>query len=459
MNSKTNGRNTSSNGHKVVEYLPRSVKNNESYWIESHNGKHEYTHSLFKFPAKFHPPIVKWALDTYHKSGDVFDPFMGSGTVQVEALAKGISSIGIDIDPIAVFISKVKSCPLNPKTLQQDYEILRSRLLKYQDAHQEQENTSGSDITPSMYEKEIADLSVPPIPKIEHWFRLYVIVDLARLLSTIDKIEINPKTQAFFKACFAAIIRRVSNAEPGTVSGLEVTKIQAKLNKTRKISVYKAFFAKVDFEIPNMSELWHAYKESGNKASVKILKGDVTDLLQKKKRLFENVSLVVTSPPYCRAVEYSRRHLLEMYWLGYVDNQIDHVALTHSYIGRRLVRLADWDERVVFGIPKLDKTIEKVTSADLNKGRTVRHYFQSMDNFFEKLSNAVPSKTTMVCVVGNSVCCNVPIDTSSFIAHLAGKYFDTKKEFSYVIRNHHMQYGLWNGDGIKQEHVIVLKSK
>lgn len=459
MNSKNNRRNTNSNGHKVVEYLPRFVKKNESYWIESHNGKHEYTHSLFKFPAKFHPPIVKWALDTYYRNGDVLDPFMGSGTVQVEALALGISSIGIDIDPIAVFISKVKSYPLNPKTLQRDYEILKSKLLEHQAAHQEQENFPGGDITHSMYEEEIAELSVPSIPNIEHWFRLYVIIDLTRLLNAIDEIEINPKNQAFFRACFAAIIRRVSNAEPGTVSGLEVTKIQAKLNRTRKISVYKAFFAKVDFEILNMTELWNAYKESGNKASVKIFKGDVTDLLQKKKRVFDDVSLVVTSPPYCRAVEYSRRHLLEMYWLGFVDNQIDHIALTHSYIGRKLVRLADWDERVIFGIPKLDKTIEKVTSSDLSKGRTVRHYFQSMDNFFEKLSNAVPSNTTVVCVVGNSVCCNVPIDTSSFMASLAGKYFDTKKEFSYVIRNHHMQYGLWNGDGIKQEHVIILKSK
>lgn len=459
MNSKIIGRNISRNGHKVVEYLPRVVKNDVSYWIESPNGKHEYTHSLFKFPAKFHPPIVKWALDSYYKNGDVLDPFMGSGTVQVEALARGISSIGIDVDPIAVFVGKVKSHPINPKILKKDYETLKEKLTAQQPSHQKQENTSGGDIPHSIYEKESPRLRIPPIPNIEHWFRLYVIIDLARLVKAIEAIDISDKSRAFFKACFISIIRRVSNAEPGTVSGLEVTKIQAKLNITRKISVYRTFFTKVDFEILNMTELWNAHTEIGGNVSAKIFRDDTINFLQKKKKALKDVSLVITSPPYCRAVEYSRRHLLEMYWLEFIDNQTDHVALTHSYIGRRLVRSLDWDEKTIFSIPKLNKTIEKVENIDLHKGRTVRHYFYSMDNFFEKLSSAIPPKTTVICVVGNSMCCNIPINTSGFISNLAGRHFETKKEFSYAIRNHHMRYGLWNGDGIKQEHVLILKSK
>jgi hypothetical protein len=31
------------------------------------------------------------------------------------------------------------------------------------------------------------------------------------------------------------------------------------------------------------------------------------------------------------------------------------------------------------------------------------------------------------------------------------------KRFSYAIRNQSMQYGLWNGDGIKEEHVLIFK--
>ena len=414
---------------------------------------------MFKFPAKFHPPIVRWAIDSFYKSGKILDPFMGSGTVQVESLAKGISSLGIDVDPLAVFVSEVKSTPISSETLQKEFQLLKEILLSALISHSSQEQTPGGDISVQTYEREIMGLPVPAIPNIGHWFRLYVIVDLARILQAIEQADIRSKSRKFFKACLAAIIRRVSNAEPGTVSGLEVTSMQAELNKTRKISVFKAFFTKVEQEIQNMAELWKACQNTQRKASVKIFTGDTTTVLKKKKAEFEDVSLVITSPPYCRAVEYSRRHYLEMYWLGFVDSQVEHIALTHSYIGRKLVRINDWNEEILFGFSDLDKTMRKIKKADHIKGRTVQHYFYSMNNFFVSLADAIPSNTNVICVVGNSVCCKVPIDTSGFITELASQYLQVKKQFSYVIRNHHMQYGLWNGDGIKEEHIIVLQKK
>ncbi len=452
-------RNPSKKGHEVVDSLPRRPRHGESYWIDTPNGKREFTHSLFKFPAKFHPPIVRWAIDSFYESGKILDPFMGSGTVQVEALAKGISSFGIDIDPLATFISTVKSTPIESVSLRKEFLLLKEALDSFAHIHSKQGQTAGGDISVQEYESVANGLPIPPIPNMSHWFRLYVIIDLARILQVIDLIEIRKKSRNFFKACLAAIIRRVSNAEPGTVSGLEVTSIQAELNKTRKINVFKVFFAKVEQEIQNMAQLWEASQNAQSKASVKIYQGDTISVLQKKKAQLENVSLVITSPPYCRAVEYSRRHYLEMYWLGLVDSQIEHIALTHSYIGRKLVRLADWNEETLFGLPELDRTIRKVKTADHVKGRTVRHYFYSMDKFFESLADALPNKANVICVVGNSVCCKIPINTSDFIADLSGQYLQVKKQFSYAIRNHHMQYGLWNGDGIKEEHVIVLQKK
>ena len=59
------GRMVTSDGYLLVDRLPSQVENGMAYWIDSPNGRHEYTHSLFKFPAKFHPPIVRWALETY----------------------------------------------------------------------------------------------------------------------------------------------------------------------------------------------------------------------------------------------------------------------------------------------------------------------------------------------------------------------------------------------------------
>ncbi|OGO36761.1 MAG: hypothetical protein A2W35_04855 [Chloroflexi bacterium RBG_16_57_11] len=148
-----------------------------------------------------------------------------------------------------------------------------------------------------------------------------------------------------------------------------------------------------------------------------------------------------------------------MYWLGLVENQVEHINLTHTYIGRRLVRASDWNEEVEFGIKALDNTLDQIATQDIHKARTVKNYFHSMKNVFDQLNTVMKRTGTIVCVIGNSVCCKVSIPTADFIAELTSDHFVLKNRFSYAIRNHYMQYGLWNGDGIKQEHVLVMKPK
>lgn len=43
------------------------------------------THYLFRYPAKFHPPVVAALFERFTQTGDVvLDPFVGSGTSLVE---------------------------------------------------------------------------------------------------------------------------------------------------------------------------------------------------------------------------------------------------------------------------------------------------------------------------------------------------------------------------------------
>lgn len=59
------------------------------------------THYLFRFPAKFHPPVAQTLIEDYSLEGDcVLDPFCGSGTLLVEALRAGRDAVGTDIDPL-----------------------------------------------------------------------------------------------------------------------------------------------------------------------------------------------------------------------------------------------------------------------------------------------------------------------------------------------------------------------
>jgi hypothetical protein len=72
------------------------------------------THQFYRYPARFSPSFVKEVIKTFTNPGDlIIDPFVGGGTTAVEARALSRLCIGIDINSLAIFISKVKTTPLS----------------------------------------------------------------------------------------------------------------------------------------------------------------------------------------------------------------------------------------------------------------------------------------------------------------------------------------------------------
>jgi tRNA G10 N-methylase Trm11 len=69
------------------------------------------THWIYPYKGKFHPQMIRALLNVIGvKHGDtVLDPFIGSGTAAVEAQLLGINCIGIDVSPLCVLQSKVKT--------------------------------------------------------------------------------------------------------------------------------------------------------------------------------------------------------------------------------------------------------------------------------------------------------------------------------------------------------------
>ena len=68
------------------------------------------THGFYRYPARFSPIFAREAIRTFTKRGDVvIDPFMGSGTTLVEAMANDRWALGTDINQLAVFVAKIKT--------------------------------------------------------------------------------------------------------------------------------------------------------------------------------------------------------------------------------------------------------------------------------------------------------------------------------------------------------------
>src|SRR3990167_3160822 len=90
------------------------------------------THGFHKYPAKFIPQLAKRCIEENTNSNDIVcDPFMGCGTTLIESLVSGRKVVGVDINPVAYLISKVKTTPINPEKLKIEMDKVLSDLNRY----------------------------------------------------------------------------------------------------------------------------------------------------------------------------------------------------------------------------------------------------------------------------------------------------------------------------------------
>ncbi len=416
----------------------------------------KFTHYLFRFPAKFHPPAVRCLIDRYSKpGGTILDPFCGSGTLLVEALLAQRTAVGIDVDPIAAFISRVKSAPLSPDALEHHFECLRKRLRSLSRAPREYDRLMHEDLDVSSIKRFRRRYQIPHIPNIEHWFRTYVVLDLARLRLAIRRAPFAPKVRSFFLACFASIIRNASNADPVPVSGLEVTAHMKRLDEEgRRIDPFGLFERKVELEIRGMRELWlKTHQRMAGRLYVRC--ADATQLRHHLPK--RRIDVVITSPPYNTAVDYYRRHTLEMYWLSFVQSQDDRLRLAPRYLGRVQVRQSNPKLRVRFDSQYVRCLISHARRISPGRERSITHYCASMSRVLEQIARALKPGGRAVFVVGNSKWNGRRVRATRLLTELALPYFEVASVFSYTTRNRYMSYERHNGANVNREFVLVLK--
>ncbi|TNO85928.1 hypothetical protein FHR08_27745 [Bacillus cereus] len=256
------------------------------------------THGLHSYPAKYIPQLPEAViLEHTNERNTVLDPFCGSGTTVLEASIHGRKSIGIDSNPIAALVSRVKTTALSVDELQRIKEI--SQKLKSIEKVEEKE--------------------VPNVPNIDHWFQQNMIKELAWLKDFISQ-EKSVKVQDFLKVIFSSIIVSVSNQESDT-------RYAAKQKNLPDGYAFKRFISKLSSSIKSIEEL--SKIENVKKNSPRILNMDSREVTSED--IPDNsVDLVVTSPPYANSYDYYLYHKLRMTWLGY-----DFVEVKEAEIGSR----------------------------------------------------------------------------------------------------------------------------
>ncbi len=250
---------------------------------------------LHPFPARFIPEIPRQALDLLGVDGPVIDPFCGSGTTLAEAQRRGLPATGIDLNPIACLISRVRTQPWRRGDGERG--LHHARMVR---AHA----LAGADVRDLAHE----------IPRIDHWFSLAAQEALAGAVAYLSTVE--PEWHDRVAVAISASIVRVSRQESDTryaAIAKPITRDQA------ATELSQAVVRTCD---------WLSQRPAPPAGGViDVLCKDARDLSDLPR---EHFAAAVFSPPYPNAYEYWLYHKYRMYWLGF-----DPVLVRGSELGAR----------------------------------------------------------------------------------------------------------------------------
>ena len=89
--------------------------------------RHTALYLLHKYWARKPHNVVREYIERYSVAGDiVLDPFCGSGVTAIEALRSGRKAVAIDLNPLAVFITRMTAVPIDLHEFESCFKTLKN---------------------------------------------------------------------------------------------------------------------------------------------------------------------------------------------------------------------------------------------------------------------------------------------------------------------------------------------
>lgn len=256
------------------------------------------------------PPSLVWQRLRKHSiplDGTVLDPFCGSGTTVVSARLYGARSIGIDANPVATFVTKVKTTwKINLREFRKQANSLLNDLHEASSFLEEVRIT-----TPAL-------MNIPTMER-NQWLKPYDQNLVAFVKESIKEVE-NKDVQDIFLLALVEAAQESSNAFfcPGT-SFYPFKKRPAFLD---------AFEQKLRTIYEDLQVLKPYYGFS--KKSVTIYTADMREMSAFIEP--DSVDFIFTSPPYPNDLEYTRQTRLDLYLLDFVQSMDDVVEIKRKMV-------------------------------------------------------------------------------------------------------------------------------
>lgn len=404
----------------------------------SGNDGRDLAHDIVQYPAMMVPKMQGGLIDCFRDAGErisVADPFMGSGTILVEAQRRGLPFNGIDINPYAFLISTVKATQL-------DFEVLDG-----------------------LRDEIAARVAADRGESLDHdfrgrnkWFREDVTRNLARLRRAIQGMSEQAHRRLLW-ACLGETVRISSNSRTSTFK-LHIRKPE---DQARKIDAIATFLHVVHQATCLLKEEARQFPRLPSETLLRL--GDIRNTAPTAK-----VDLLVSSPPYgdnTTTVPYGQFSFLELQWIDRKDihNEAeDAVANTHSLDSRSLGG-EKRDALKLMGLLRersetLGHFLDNLQGERADEGRRrVLAFYRDLNMALERCIDMVKPGGHMVWTVGNRrVLKNeVPMDRilrELLTAHGCDHIVDVKR----VIPSKRMAERNSVSQTMKSETVVVVRN-
>jgi len=388
------------------------------------------THGMHRFPGKFIPNIPRYLFRTILKSRkgkSIFDPFCGSGTALVEAAIEGKPFFGMDIDPLAVMLARVKATPL-----------AIDEIASLEDFWGDYQYTASDN-----------DYK-PKVPNLNHWFTDRAITELSAIKAGC--IMLPQRQRDFSLVVFSSIIRRVSNADDQT----QKTYVSGTLKKNPPLPS-KLFPIFMDRALRGMNE----YRLSLPQKPVgQITVGDA--------RFVENITFddVLTSPPYIDSIDYVYNQMLEYFWL------LEELGIG-TYEGYRAFRKrpmgfsqkVDQEIEIIRKLlpttidNKLQELFDSVVGRSLREANAILSFFCDLYLHCKCFHKLQKPGAIYICIIGNSTIRRVLVPTVNLSKEIfldAG--YNLEDMMNYEIRRHYMKFPRRENSGtIREDEIMIFR--
>ncbi len=277
------------------------------------------THGFHVWPARMHRAIAGDLIGLLapRAGATVLDPFVGGGTVAIEARVRGHYVIGVDANPLSALVVRTKA-RLTTGDDREAFGVLVDALVER--SFERVRERRGS--TAKLHGEHLG------------LYGTHTLKELAGLLEEIRTLDpqIDPADREALLVVFSSIVGKVSNRRADT-SDEDVRK------RIRKGLSTELFQRKGRELIERWTDLSRAMRV--RPGSLDVITGDARAL----PRLLDGkaVDVIVTSPPYGGTYDYVDHHALRLDWLDLPSAQFERAEIG----ARRHAELDRWDDELV----------------------------------------------------------------------------------------------------------------